>query len=422
MHKAAANLFRMPRPPLSAATWALILLLGLVCPGSSDAQTTSAQATNNPTADPRDELIRQLLRRVESLEGEMKALKAGAPAATKTEDDTTSTSPLEHRPRFPDLSFHGFGDFDYHVNDRKGDHNSFAVGGLDLFFTSRLAENVSVLGEVAVEAGEDNSFGVDLERFMLQYKPSEYFNLAIGRYHTAIGYYSTAYHHGTWFQTAVGRPFLFAFEDGGGILPIHNVGISVSGEIPSGSLGLHYVAEIGNGRNYDPTKESVLNVIDDNDHKAFNLALFATPEWLPGLQFGVSGYHDTVTPPALPRIDQTILAAHVIYKTPQFEWFNEGVLMRDEPHGAEASYSPAFYTQIAHQFGRFRPYVRYEYLNGSRSDPILALVGAQGLRHGPSAGVRYDFTDYAAFKIQYNRHFEPTESVNELVLQACFTF
>jgi len=36
------------------------------------------------------------------------------------------------------------------------------------------------------------------------------------RYHTAIGYYNTAYHHSTWFQTTTGRPFLFEFEDKGG--------------------------------------------------------------------------------------------------------------------------------------------------------------------------------------------------------------
>src|SRR5207247_10157642 len=49
-------------------------------------------------------------------------------------------------------------------------------------------------------------------------------------------------------QTTIDRPFIFAFEDEGGILPVHNVGLSASGQIPSGRLGLRYIAEIGNGR------------------------------------------------------------------------------------------------------------------------------------------------------------------------------
>jgi len=36
-----------------------------------------------------------------------------------------------------------------------------------------------------------------------------------GRYHTAIGWYNTAYHHSAWMQTAIGRPLLFAFETTG---------------------------------------------------------------------------------------------------------------------------------------------------------------------------------------------------------------
>ncbi len=398
-----------------------LLILGLAAAFSLLPQTLFAQTTNSPTADPRDEVIRQLLKRVEGLEGEVQALKAKATPTSP--QNPPAEEPASPRPNFPDLVFHGFGNFDYHVSDRSGDNNSFSVGTLDLFFTSRLAEDVSVLGEVALEAGDNNAFDVDVERLMFQWTPTEYFNLAIGRYHTAIGYYSTAYHHGVWFQTAVGRPFLFQFEDDDGILPIHNVGLSISGQIPSGSLGLHYVAEIGNGRNYDPAKESVLNVVDDNDYKAFNLALFARPSWCPGLQFGVSGYHDTITPAGLPRIDQAILAAHVVYQKSGFEWLNEGLLLRHAPNDSgHGYYSPGFYTQISRQFGAFRPYLRYQYFNGHYGDPLLHLIGAEGLRHGPSVGLRYDFTDFAAFKAQYNYSLEANDWINELVLQACFTF
>jgi hypothetical protein len=43
------------------------------------------------------------------------------------------------------------------------------------------------------EADPSNSVGVDVERLLLQYSLNDYFDLAVGRYHTDIGFYNTAY-------------------------------------------------------------------------------------------------------------------------------------------------------------------------------------------------------------------------------------
>src|ERR1700693_1282608 len=51
-----------------------------------------------------------------------------------------------------------------------------------------------------------------------------------------------------------GRCF-FKLRIGAGILPIHNVGVEAFGRIPSGRWGLHYVAEVGNGRASRPPLE-----------------------------------------------------------------------------------------------------------------------------------------------------------------------
>ena len=268
-----------------------------------------------------------------------------APAATGSDE-------AEHRKTFPDLHFHGFADIKYFASDRPGQKNAFALGQLDFFVTSRLAEDVSVLNENVVEASDKNAFGFEVERLLLQYTPSDYFNVTVGRSHTSIGWYNTAYHHGTWFQTATGRPLSFNFEDEDGLLPIHNVGLSISGLIPSGRVGLHYVIEAGNGRNYSMGQEPVLNVTDNNGHKAINFALFARPTRWPGLQGGIGIYHDRLTTESLPDITQTIFNAHLVYHTPAFEWLNEGMLFRHAPAGSDhVYYSPTFYTQVAKQFG-----------------------------------------------------------------------
>jgi len=257
---------------------------------------------------------------------------------------------------------------------------------------------------------------------LLRYAPNEFFNVSIGRYHTGIGYYNTAYHHGSWFATAADRPFLFAFEGQGGPLPLHNTGLSATGRIPSGSLGLHYIAEIGNGRAVNsPIDRSVQSAGDENNGKAFNLGLFARPDWLPGLQTGFSFYHDNLTPLNAPNVSQEIMAGHIVYRNPRYEWLNEAVFIRHAPTGtAQVFYTPGFYTQFARRFGQATPYFRYQYLNAPANDPILSTTGR---RNGPSAGVRYDVTTYAALKLQYNRTQRRAQRpLDEVIAQLAFTF
>lgn len=331
------------------------------------------------------------------------------------------------------LRIRGFGDVSLHGDTQKGDTTAFSLGQLDLFVTSDISEKFKFLSEIVFEAGPDNfygaisgsenTFGVDIERYLLQYSHNDYFNLSAGRGHTAIGYYNTAYHHSTWLQTTTGRPFLFNFEDEGGILPIHIVGVSASGLVPSGSLGLHYVAEVGNGReSRNPlVEEPVQNEVDDTNHKAFNFALFARPEGVRGLQAGFSAYRDVLVPANAPRIDETILAAHAVLIRPKYEWLNEALLDRHAPAGATAAFNtPGFYTQVSRQFGVYRPYFRYQYVNVANNEPVFPDVG---LRHGPSLGLRFDASESVALKFQYDYTVLRNQpAVTGLTLQAGFTF
>jgi hypothetical protein len=331
------------------------------------------------------------------------------------------------------LRIRGFGDISLHGGTQKGETTSFSLGQLDLFVTSDVSDRFKFLSEIVFEAGptniygtyteEPNSFGVDIERYLLQYSHNDYFNISAGRVHTAIGYYNTAYHHSSWLQTTTGRPFLFDFEDHGGILPIHTVGVSVSGQVPSGSLGLHYIAEVGNGRasRAPLVQEPVQNEIDDQNHKAFNVAMFARPEGVPGLQAGLSFYRDILSPLNQARVGESILAGHIILERPKYEWLNEALLDRHTIEGTSQAYNtPGFYSQISKQFGAYRPYFRYQYVNAPNNEPIFPDVQ---LRDGPSAGLRFDASESVALKFQYDYTFLRNQpGVNDLELQLGFTF
>ena len=323
------------------------------------------------------------------------------------------------------MQIRGFADTDLTGSSMKGFHTSFSLGQVNLFITSDLSDKLKFLSEVVFEAGPDNAFGVDIERLLLTYRFNKYFNLAVGRYHTSIGYYNTAYHHSTWLQTTTGRPFLFRFEDQGGILPIHNVGASLSGRIPSGRLGLHYIAEVGNGRaSSSPQSEPVQNEVDENTHKAFNFQVFARPEAIPGLQTGFSVYRDLLTPIAQPRVNQTILDYYVVYNGHNYQWLNEALLVREAPQGPSPTTTfniPGFYTQVSKRFGAFTPYFRYQYVNAPLSGPVFYTN--VGLQYGPSVGLRYDLSDFVAWKVQYDyTSLKNGQSYQTVTLQACFTF
>jgi hypothetical protein len=421
------------RPQRTFRVRGLALLMGVLL----GASVLQAQQASNGTDSDR-QTIQMLVRRVEQLEARVAQLEAAkqSPASNAAAEAPTAAAPAEGEPEAKSahamaermdtsntlLRIRGFGDVNLRGSDQRGNTTSFSLGQLDLFVTSDVSEKFKLLSEIVFEANQQNSFGVDIERLLLQYSPNDLFKVSVGRYHTAIGYYNTAYHHSTWLQTATGRPFLFQFEDGGGILPIHNVGISASGLIPSGRLQLHYVAEVGNGRaSRSPLDEAVQNVVDENNGKSVNVALFATPEAVRGLQVGFSVYHDHLTPANLPRIGEVILAAHAVLVRPNFEWLNEALLIRHAPDGSPRVFNtPGFYTQISKRFGSYRPYFRYQYVNGSDSEPVFSDVG---LRQGPSLGLRFDASESVALKLQYDRtDLRHQPAFNTLGLQLGFTF
>jgi len=407
----------------------------------------------NGTADQNSETVQVLLKRIDQLEAEQNELrdrvaeleKHQTPdSGTKTKASPSQMTPqarIEEPSELPEpekmdvsrtlLNIRGFGDFGLYGGNQKGQTTSFSLGELNLFVTSNLSEKFKFLSEIIFEAngGESpanfvpiNQFKAEPERVLLEYSLNDYFNLSLGRYHTAIGYYNTAYHHSTWLQTTTGRPFLFEFEDDGGILPVHTVGVSATGEIPSGSLGLHYVAEAGNGRaSRSPLSEPVQNVVDESNRKAVNFSLFARPDAVPGLQVGFSGYRDVLYPENLAKVGETIIDGYAVLARSKFEWLNEGLVIRHALQGAPHVFdTPGFYSQISERFGSYRPYFRYQYVNAPNHEPIFPDVG---LRSGPSAGIRFDANESVALKLQYDyTALRRQPGVSALALQVGFTF
>jgi len=340
--------------------------------------------------------------------------------------------------RFPDLHFRGFGDVDFSATDDKTTHSGFNMGQFILHISSPLSEKVSVFGETSFTAQTTPTatvYNVDVERLLIRYDYNDFFKLSFGRYHTPINYWNTAFHHGLWLQTTIARPEMIRF--GGRFQPVHFVGMQAEGNVPSGPVGLGYTAGLGNGRSGNIARPG--DGGDVNNNRAWFVNLFARPAALNGLQVGGAVYGDLVTPsPALtgnPQFRELITSAHVVWtkETPEFLAEFAHVRHRNTVTQQEFNSSSA-YAQVAYRLPgeahKWKPYYRFEWSNINPSD-LLFSVGAAfqpapvvNDLTGSTVGVRYDITNFAAFKGEYRhtsrRATDPV--VNGFFLQTCFTF
>jgi hypothetical protein len=396
------------------------------------------------------EMIQQLVQQVKALQEKVAALESQQPASAvsnvnadassvgmpdpKIEDNNSqspSLSPELHELR--GIQWQGFGEVDYKLLNQRmpelgtygfvpGSSGNFYTGDFDLLLTARISDNASVLSEIAIGEGDAQSFTVSLERVLLNYDYNDHVRMSFGRYQTGIGYYNTAFHSSSWFQTTADRPLVMEFANDGGILPTQAVGLSFTGSIPSAGLGLHYSAEYGSSDTVRPDLNNQTQT-DENNGNHINLGLFVRPESIPGLQIGASIYHDRISDFAkgpTVRLGQTIVNGHVVYVQHGIEFLSEGFLIRHAYERSSTVYNaPAFYAQVSKEFHRTRPFFRYQYINADKGS-ILEDID---LRYGPSFGVRYDFNDSIAFKTQLDHTVRKGEhDLNGLHMQLVFKF
>lgn len=419
----------------------IILLAGMPAFAQSDSDAVKQQAA----------IIDRLLKRIDDLEASQQRMQAKIDQLTGQSSTTASVAiqptaavptvasvaePAvqqvaddadEHVHRLGPVEFRGYSDFDYGrawfekqpAKGLPGSPNSFNIGDFDLFTNTRISDHWSVLGELLITSDFTNEFGAELDRLLFTYKANDYFQIGFGKYNTALGFYPNQFHRARYFMTATSRPIMYSDEDNGGILPVHNIGVTATGKIPSGSLGLHWVAELANGRSATNPNTPIQNFVDENNGKALNFAVYARPEALSGFQTGISIYRDTMHPLNLPGIGQTIYTGHIVYVGSRLEWLNEASLIRNDLRN-HAFHDLTSYTQLSYAFGKIRPYFRYDYQNVAASDPVFAALGRE---NGPSFGVYRHLSNYVVLKLQYGRLSQRDKPAgNDLNAQLAFAF
>ena len=321
------------------------------------------------------------------------------------------------------LLLRAFGAVEWAGSQQEETPNSFGLGQFALFATSNLHERVSVLAEVVLEASGNNTRVVtDLERLQITFRLRDFLNLSAGRYHTGIGYYNAAFHHGAYFETPIDRPRVFAFEDEGGVLPVHEVGMTASGIVPGTGSTLRYLAEVGNGRSFDRAArgETDEERRDRNGAKSTNLGLSFRPSGSGGLELGASYYRDTVPQNAAADVNLRIGAAFAVYRTPSIELMAEWLRLQHRIDGGPSFANNAGYLQGSRAWGQWRPYYRYDRL---AIDPATPFIGSAGSYRSNIVGIRFDPMQWVGLKAQYEHTDEPRQrGVDAVRAQLVFVF
>jgi hypothetical protein len=309
----------------------------------------------------------------------------------------------------PAFELHGFADVSYHhdIHDDAAppeNNGAFALGPVDLYVAESIGPRLDVLTEIAFESGI-----VDLERLQIGYLFSDALKVYVGRFHSLLGYWNTAYHHGAFLHTTIQRPLFLNFEDEGGILPVHTVGLMLSGRRFSAAGELSYNALVGNGSSIiDEAGAPVLdpnNETDPNKNKAVGFRAAFAPARLRGWTVGASAYNSRMLNEGivLPALDvtQTILGADLTFLGAPWELITEYFLVRDKDElGTTTATNHLYYVQLSRQFAeRVTPYARHEQMSLDEADPYMSGLGAIDKRI-ETAGVRFRVGGQSVIKFE----------------------
>jgi len=330
----------------------------------------------------------------------------------------------------PSLDLRIYSHFQAVAEDRPS-YSHFELGSVDIFAVSSINDEIRVLNEDVLKLTERGpSFGI--MRLYVDYTPTEWLQLRLGRDHTPLGYFLQAYHHAQLFQPATARPVVSGFEAESGVLPVHFVGLVAHGSRPliDDGLSLSYDLGVGNGRGQVAT--DVQSLGDRNSSKAWVGRLAFQVDAVEGLELGVSGYLDRIPGGhadtrgnvLVPEdLDESIVGAHISYRGYPVEVMTEAYRVQHRGVDSGRDYELlGGYAHLGYSLGKFTPYTRYDYLWRDSADPFYNASASPPSAADVRAGIRYQPEDRVVLKLEYARVERRAQRVHLGVLQAAFGF
>ena len=354
------------------------------------------------------------------------AVRAEEPPATPPAPPPEEPSAATATTTAPRTVVRIFGDIDWRSR-RDVDPSTFVLGQIDVFLTSELATNVSVLAETVLESPEhEGSQIAEVERFQLQYSPSDALTVSVGRMHTMLGFWNQAYHHGTWLQTTAFRPEVYRWEDeDGGLLPVHEVGVRARRArrrcVRSASSTLRASSTVV-PRTPRGSRRSRTTTGRRPSTSGWGSARARSPTCRSAVLPSSTPFRPAAEAGRAATLDERIWGGFVVFQGPRLELLAEAfsVVHRDETAGVEWT-SPGLYAQAAWTAGRWKPYYRFDRVDRDEGDPYYGPGLQDVTKH--TAGLRVDPWSRVALKLEAIRaRVAGGSPFNAAALQAAFTF
>jgi hypothetical protein len=344
-----------------------------------------------------DELL-DLKKSVEEQEKELEVLRKkveGLEERRRLEEEAAREME-EIRPKFG-VNLGAFGDITFSTDSREKENETFSLGELTLYSTASYRERLNFLFELVVEFEDDGDTEVEMERLWAGYTISDLLIVRAGRFHTALGYWNKTFHHGKHLFHTVERPFFLAFEDSNGVLPVHIVGIELSGSVDINQAKFKYWLEVGNGSRIRDNELDPNNFSDDDDDKQLALRVALSPKRFPGLSIGLFYTHLPLDTTLKRNFDENIFGLDLHYAKKGLEIISEYFHFTN----TEAS-ANAFYVQLSYSLDLLTPFTRFEWLDVERDDPYMSDLKGGFDRWQYIAGLRYDIDFlHSSLKAQY---------------------
>lgn len=399
------------------------MLAGFCCllaaPALAQEQADRIRALEKQLADSL-RLIEALSARVSELE-RARATTAAAPApaapvagstqeiAKLQESVAELSDSLSKRSGDTGLPVHGFADVDAGwsggIDPQK--LRGFNAGTLDLYLTPQFGQRVKSLAEIAIEYGDDGAVAIDMERLQLGYTVSNALTVWLGRFHTPFGLWNTSFHHGANLQTSIFRPRFLDFEDKGGIIPAHSVGLWATGrtEIPGGKLT--YDGFLSNGPTIRDRTIDFNAFTDDTPNKMLGGNLGYRPSGtLSGSVVGIHAFGSTVaalnTSGAQLSLTRLRMAgAYFGYDADNWEAIGEYYSFRNADVASGVTHSStAWFAYVGKTLGDFTPYARHERVSLDPGDNYFLSQESGRSYTRTAAGLRYTIDSRSSLKFE----------------------
>jgi hypothetical protein len=275
------------------------------------------------------------------------------------------------------------------------------------------------LGEFLLNRDEQ-----EMERLQLGWLVQPTTTLWLGRFHNPLGFWNTEHHHGTYLQTTISRPSIINFEDEGGVLPTHVVGLLGEGtrDLERGYGSLNYAFALVRGPNMESGLDP-MNILElrNGGKLAASARLSYRTQDDSGEFGGFAGYtRIPVVGASFDEVEQSVAGVFFNRETETLRLVGEVFYIGNRLQGGatrHADFSAAYLQAEYRGHPDWTLFGRLEGSHGTKNNAYLDLV-PDFLNTRIVAGVRFEVASHQALKLELSHNERQDDArYNQLSLQ-----